>query len=417
MDEMQEPLFTTVKLEDFVPADHPLRPLRLLVNQALKRLNGLFGTIYADSGRASIAPEKLLRALLLQVLCSVRSERMLMEQMRYNLLFRWFVGLAIEDAVWDHSVFSKNRDRLLEHEVVEAFFTEVMSLADKQGLLSREYFSVDGTLIQAWASHKSFRPKDGSDDPPAGGGRNVDTDWKGKRRSNDTHESSTDPDARLFRKGRQSAAILCYQGHILMENRSGLVVGAVVSHADGFGERASALRLLDCVPGSRQDARRRQGLRHARLCAGLSCAQGDAACRAQRRASRRQRDRWPHLAARRLWHQPGDSQTHRRALRLGQDRRQDSTDRVSRHQASRPALQADDAGEQPDSNGSNTGSGAAGSSAMSRPTVAVARQRAGRPARKRGIRHDSSATQRPIAYETLLNSAPIVGTRRFSTAC
>lgn len=246
---MQERLFTTVKLEDFVPTDHPLRPLRLLVNQALKRLNGLFSTIYADSGRASIAPEKLLRALLLQVFYSVRSERMLMEQMRYNLLFRWFVGLAIEDAVWDHSVFSKNRDRLLEHEVVEAFFTEVMSLADKQGLLSREHFSVDGTLIQALASHKSFRPKDGSDDPPAGGGRNVDTDWKGKRRSNDTHESSTDPDARLFRKGRQSGAILCYQGHILMENRSGLVVGAVVSHADGFAERASALRLLDCVPG------------------------------------------------------------------------------------------------------------------------------------------------------------------------
>lgn len=163
MDEMQEPLFTTVKLEDFVPADHPLRPLRLLVNQALKRLNGLLGTIYADSGRASIAPEKLLRALLLQVLYSVRSERMLMEQMRYNLLFRWFVGLAIEDAVWDHSVFSKNRDRLLEHEVVEAFFTEVMSLADKQGLLSREHFSVDGTLIQAWASDcfRSARPTSG----------------------------------------------------------------------------------------------------------------------------------------------------------------------------------------------------------------------------------------------------------------
>lgn len=226
-----------------------MRPLRLLVNQALKRLNGLFSTIYADSGRASIAPEKLLRALLLQVFYSVRSERMLMEQMRYNLLFRWFVGLTIEDAVWDHSVFSKNRDRLLEHEVIEAFFTEVMSLADKQGLLSREHFSVDGMLIQAWASRKSFRPKDGSDDPPAGGGRNVDTDWKGKRRSNETHESSTDPDARLFRKSRQSGAILCYQGHILMENRSGLVVGAVVSHADGFAERASALRLLDCVPG------------------------------------------------------------------------------------------------------------------------------------------------------------------------
>ncbi len=251
LDEMQEPLFTTVKLEDFVPADHPLRPIRLLVNEALKRLNGLFGVIYADTGRASIAPEKLLRALLLQVFYSVRSERMLMEQMRYNLLFRWFIGLAIEDAVWDHSVFSKNRDRLLEHEVVEAFFTEVMSLADKRGLLSREHFSVDGTLIQAWTSHKSFRAKDGSDDgpPPPSSGRNADKDWKGKRRSNDTHESSTNPDARLFKKSKKSPVILFYQGHILMENRSGLVVGAVVSHADGFAERASALRLLDCVPG------------------------------------------------------------------------------------------------------------------------------------------------------------------------
>jgi transposase len=248
MDEMQEPLFTTIKLEDFVPADHPLRPVRLLINQALKRLNGLFGVIYADSGRASIAPEKLLRALLLQVFYSVRSERMLMEQMRYNLLFRWFVGLAIEDAVWDHSVFSKNRDRLLEHEVVEAFFTEVMRLADRQGLLSREHFSVDGTLIQAWASHKSFRPKDGPNEPPTGGGRNADTDWKGRRRSNETHESVTDRDARLFKKSGGSPAILCYHGHVLMENRTGLVVGAVVSHADGFAERANALRLLDRVP-------------------------------------------------------------------------------------------------------------------------------------------------------------------------
>ncbi|TKC92727.1 IS5 family transposase [Trinickia terrae] len=249
MDEMQESLFTTVKLEDFVPTDHPLRPVRLLVNDALKRLNGLFSVIYADSGRTSIAPEKLLRALLLQVFYSVRSERMLIEQMRYNLLFRWFVGIAIEEAVWDHSTFSKNRDRLLEHEVVETFFTEVMSLADEQGLLSREHFSVDGTLIQAWASHKSFRPKDGSEDPPAGGGRNADTDWKGRRRSNETHESSTDPDARLFKKSKGTPAILCYHGHVLMENRSGLVVGAVVSHADGFAERANALRLLDCVPG------------------------------------------------------------------------------------------------------------------------------------------------------------------------
>ncbi len=148
-------------------------------------------------------------------------------------------------------MFSKHLDRLLEHEVVEAFLTEVMRLADKQGLLSREHFSVDGTPVQAWASHKRFRPEDGSDEPPADYGRNADTDWKGKRRSNDTHESGTDPDARLFRNGRQSGADLCYQGHILMENRSGLVGGAVVSHADGFAERAGALRLLDCMPGRR----------------------------------------------------------------------------------------------------------------------------------------------------------------------
>ena len=246
---MQESLFTVAKLEDFVPADHPLRPIRDLVNQALKRLNGLFNLIYADTGRASIAPEKLMRALLLQVFYSVRSERMLMEQMRYNLLFRWFVGLAMDDAIWDHSVFSKNRDRLLAHEIVEAFFIEVMTLADKGGLLSKEHFSVDGTLIQAWASHKSFVRKDGSDEPPASGGRNAQADWKGKPRSNATHASTTDPDARLYKKSDHTPALMGYLGHILIENRSGLVVAAVASHADGLAERAQALRLLDCMPG------------------------------------------------------------------------------------------------------------------------------------------------------------------------
>jgi transposase len=253
-DGMQEALFTVAKLEDFVPADHPLRAIRLLVNEALLQLNGLFNDIYADSGRSSIAPEKLLRAMLVQVFFSVRSERQLMEQVRYNLLYRWFIGLAIDDEVWDHSSFSKNRDRLLEHAVVERFFTEVMSLADKRKLLSKEHFSVDGTLIQAWASHKSFTPKDGSSDDAnggGGGGRNAQADWKGKRRSNDTHASTTDPDARLFRKSDKSAAVLAFQGHVLMENRSGLVVGAVVTHADGFGERAAALAMLDALPGKR----------------------------------------------------------------------------------------------------------------------------------------------------------------------
>jgi transposase len=249
---MQESLFMMSKLEDFVPSDHPLRAIQVLVNEALARLNGLFNEIYADTGRASIAPEKLMRALLLQVFYSVRSERQLVEQLHYNLLFRWFVGLAIDDAVWDHSVFSKNRDRLLEHAVVEAFFTEIMRVADAKGLLSQEHFSVDGTLIQAWASHKSFRPKDGSNDQtPSGPGRNAQADWKGKPRTNDTHESTTDPDARLFRKSNNTASILCYQGHVLMENRTGLVVGAVVTHADGTGERAAALAMLDTVPGKK----------------------------------------------------------------------------------------------------------------------------------------------------------------------
>ncbi len=250
-DGMQETLFTMAKLDDFVPADHPLRAVQVLVNTALGRLNGLFNEMYADGGRASIAPEKLLRALLLQVLYSIRSERQLMEQMRYNLLFRWFVGLALNDEVWNHSVFSKNRDRLIEHEAIEKFFTEVMSLADQNGLLSKEHFSVDGTLVQAWASHKSFKPK-GDDDagPDAPGGRNVDADWKGQPRSNETHASTTDPEARLYRKSAAQPAILGYMGHALMENHSGLVVGAVVTQAHGYAEREAALALLRTVPGS-----------------------------------------------------------------------------------------------------------------------------------------------------------------------
>ena len=247
-DGLQESLFTMAKLEDFVPADHPLRPIRGLVNEALEKLSGLFNKIYADTGRSSIAPEKLMRALLLQVFYSVRSERQICEQLRYNLLFRWFVGLAIDDPIWDHSVFSKNRDRLLDNEVVERFFGEIMKAADAKGWLSKEHFSVDGTLIQAWASQKSFRPKNGDDDQtPSGPGRNAQVDWKGKARSNDTHASTTDPDARLFRKSHNTAASLCYQGHALMENRSGLIVSAMVTHADGYGERVAALAMLDAI--------------------------------------------------------------------------------------------------------------------------------------------------------------------------
>jgi len=368
---MQEALFTVAKLEDFVPADHPLRPTRDLVNQALIRLSGLFGTIYADTGRASIAPEKLLRAMLIQVFFSVRSERQLMEQVRYNLLYRWFIGLAIDDEVWDHSTFSKNRDRLLEHAVIESFFTEVMTLADQRGLLSRDHFSVDGTLIQAWASHKSFVPRDGgSDDANSDGpgGRNTQADWKGKPRGNDTHASTTDPDARLFRKSRNTAAVMSYQGHVLMEHRSGLVVGAAVTHADGMGERLAALRMLDTVPGTHpKTVAADKAYRHPRLRRGVPPAPRDAPRGEPSHAPRRQRHRWSNHTTSRLCDQSNYPQAHRRALRVGQDDRADPPDRLPRHQASRPALQIDDDRKQHCANGPNVQRGAARSGTMSRP--------------------------------------------------
>ncbi|NCT66722.1 MAG: IS5 family transposase [Rhodanobacteraceae bacterium] len=246
----QEALFTTAKLDDFVPDGHPLRAIRALTDQVLRRMSGLFSALYADTGRHSIAPEKLLRAQLLQLFYSLRSERMLMEQLRYNLLFRWFVGIALDEAVWDHSVFSKNRDRLNDASVAAEFLQEIVRLATQRGLMSDEHFSVDGTLLQAWASQKSFRPKDG---PPDGGGgpRNAAPDFKGQKRKNDTHASTTDPDARLFRKGNTGAQ-LSYQGHVLMEHRSGLVRGACVSRATGHGERESALKLLKQLEGRRR---------------------------------------------------------------------------------------------------------------------------------------------------------------------
>ena len=240
-DSYNESLFTTVKLEDFVPAKHPLRPIRQWVNEALAKMDEKFSAMYeADvkGGRPSIAPEKLMRAMLLQVLYSVRSERQLVEQIQYNLLFRWFVGLAIEDTVWNHSVFSKNRDRLIEHDAVTELFNATVQMAEQRGLLSGEHFSVDGTLIQAWASHKSMRRKDGSDDdrPPE--------DWRGEPRSNDTHESTTDADARLYRKGK-TASELRFMGHTLTDNRHGLVVSAVVTQADGYAEREAAKAMIN----------------------------------------------------------------------------------------------------------------------------------------------------------------------------
>jgi transposase len=247
-DHRSDGLFSYVRLEDRVPQGHPLRAIRELVDAALKELSRAFGKLYAREGRPSIPPERLLRALLLQAFYTVRSERQLMEQLNYNLLFRWFVGLGMDDAVWDPTVFSKNRDRLLKGDIARKFMNSVLNLPQVRTLLSSEHFSVDGTLIEAWASMKSFVPKDDGDTPSdgdAGGGRNVDRDFHGERRSNDTHFSTTDPDARLFRKGRGKEAKLCHMGHLMTENRGGLIVDARLTQASGTAERATALEMID----------------------------------------------------------------------------------------------------------------------------------------------------------------------------
>ena len=235
-DVQQLGMFSYVSVDARVPADHPIRKLRELVDGVLAEMDPLFERRYAKTGRPSIPPERLLRASLLQVVYSVRSERLLMEQLDYNLLFRWFVGLNIDDPVWDHSTFSFNRERLFDEEVAQQFFDNTVLVAQLKQLTSNEHFSVDGTLLEAWASHKSFRPKDGGGD---------DDDFHGQSRSNDTHESTTDPDARLARKGKGKEAKLSYQANALMENRNGLLMAVDVCHATGTSEREGALRLID----------------------------------------------------------------------------------------------------------------------------------------------------------------------------
>ena len=248
----QETLFSTVVPEQRVPKDHPLRPIRDMVNEALAKLDEDFNALYAESGKPSIPPEKLLRAQLLKAFYTIRSDRQLMEQIDYNLLFRWFVGFSMDDEVWDHSTFSKNRDRLLEGEIAHRFFAEVLGQAERAGLLSKEHFSVDGTLIEALASLKSYRPKDEDEPPTQGGGRNPSVDFRGEKRCRETHESKTDPDARLFKKSAGTTAKLSYMGHVLMENRNGLVVQAKVTQATGKAEREAAVELVDALGGSRR---------------------------------------------------------------------------------------------------------------------------------------------------------------------
>jgi transposase len=233
---VRDGLYSYVSLEQRVPEDHPLREIRKLTDEVLGSLSVEIDALYSDQGRPSIAPEYVLRALLLQVFFSVRSERQLVEQIDYNLLFRWFVGLGMDDTMWNHAVFSKNRGRLLTSEVVQRFFAEINQRAKR--FMSDDHFTVDGTLIQAWASQKSFGAKDGSDD---GDG----TNFHGQKRSNETHESTTDPDARLYKKSYGKESHLSYLGHALVENRNGLIAAAMATTADGYAEREAALTMLE----------------------------------------------------------------------------------------------------------------------------------------------------------------------------
>ena len=253
-------LFSYVDLEARVPATHPLRVIRGIVNEVLGSLSSEFGALYSHTGRPSIPPEQLLRALLLQAFYSIRSERQLMEQLEFNLLFRWFVGLGIDDAVWDASTFCHNRDRFLEAEVSAMLLKGVVEHRKVRRLISRDHFSVDGTLIEAWASMKSFRPKGyqkGGDDDDAPPGRNAERDFHGEKRSNASHQSTSDPQARLYRKGDGKESRLCYMGHALMENRNGLVVSGALSRASGTAEREAALEML----GRHRAGRHRPGRR------------------------------------------------------------------------------------------------------------------------------------------------------------
>jgi transposase len=250
-DQQQNHLFSYLSPEERVRKDHPLRAIRTMVDEVLTQLSRRFDAMYARVGRPSIAPEKLLRAQLLQMLYSIRSERLLMEEMDYNLLFRWFVGLNADDEVWDATVFTKNRDRLLEADVAKEFLSRVVEQAQTKGLTSDEHFTVDGTLLEAWAGAKSFQPKEGKSSPPSDDDPgNPTVNFRGERRSNETHESKTDPEALLARKGEGKESKLSYTGNLLVENRHGLIVDAEVFQANGTAERDAALVMLEKLPGT-----------------------------------------------------------------------------------------------------------------------------------------------------------------------
>lgn len=251
-DTTEEGLFIVRKTSDYVPAAHPLIAIRGIVNAALRDMDGLFESMYEERGRYSVPPEWLLRGLVLQALYGIRSERLLCEQLGYNMLFRWFVGLGMEDAAWDHSTYTHNRDRLIDHEVIRTLFGRVMQQAEEAKLLSSEHFSVDGTLIRAWASIKSFVPKDAPPPDKGGSKSNPEVDFKRQKRSNATHASSTDPDAQLFTKSKKAEALPSFMGHVLMDNRSKLAVDTRLSLAAGNAEREAALDMLAALPGAQR---------------------------------------------------------------------------------------------------------------------------------------------------------------------
>jgi len=247
-DTQQQKLFSYLSPDSRVPQNHPLRPIRIMADTALKKLSPVFRELYATTGRPSIPPEQLLRSLLLQILYTIRSERMLTEQLDYNLLFRWFVGLSMDEKIWNHSVYSKNRDRLLQSDIAVHFLRSICDQAEQAGLLSDDHFTVDGTLIESWASLKSFRPRD--EEPPCEGGRNPEVDFHGEKRCNATHASVSDPQSRLYRKGKGKEARLYFMGHVLMENRNGLAVDTRLTQATGTAERAAALAMAADLPGT-----------------------------------------------------------------------------------------------------------------------------------------------------------------------
>lgn len=249
-DTKTEAMFYYLSPESMIPQDHPIRPLRKMVDQALAELFPEFDKMYSRIGRPSVPPEKLLKGLLLQTLFTIRSVRQLMDQVKYNILFKWFLGLAMDDKVWDHSTFSQNQDRLIDTDIALKFLERIQAQAENAGLISKEHFSVDGTLIEAWASIKSFRPKTEKNPPPKDT-RNDEMDFRGTKLKNDTHESKTDPDCRIYKKSSGSAAKLCYMGHLLMENRNGLIVASSVTLATGTAEREAAEKMVEQVAGDR----------------------------------------------------------------------------------------------------------------------------------------------------------------------